>query len=118
ASREDDFVLGVAAPLRNARDRGQLAVVELREKGEFSEKCRSQHGIEIIVKLVHSPRLPLKRIIPISSGKGGVGKTTFAINFALALSRHGRTVRVDLDTGTSAIRNAIDAPIAKDLHHF
>jgi MinD-like ATPase involved in chromosome partitioning or flagellar assembly len=62
--------------------------------------------------------LPLKRIIPISSGKGGVGKTTFAINFALALSRHGRTVLVDLDTGTSAIRNAIDVPIARDLYHF
>jgi MinD-like ATPase involved in chromosome partitioning or flagellar assembly len=60
----------------------------------------------------------IKRIIPISSGKGGVGKTTFAINFALALSRHGRTILVDLDTGTSAIRNAIDAPIEKDLYHF
>jgi len=62
--------------------------------------------------------LPIKRIIPISSGKGGVGKTTFAINFALALSRHARTILVDLDTGTSAIRNAIDVPIAKDLYHF
>jgi MinD-like ATPase involved in chromosome partitioning or flagellar assembly len=60
----------------------------------------------------------IKRIIPISSGKGGVGKTTFAINFALALSRHGRTILVDLDTGTSAIRNAIDVPIERDLYHF
>jgi MinD-like ATPase involved in chromosome partitioning or flagellar assembly len=60
----------------------------------------------------------IKRIIPVSSGKGGVGKTTFAINFALSLSRHGRTVLVDLDTGTSAIRNAIDVPITKDLYHF
>ncbi len=60
----------------------------------------------------------LKRIIPVSSGKGGVGKTTFAINFALSLSRFGRTILVDLDTGTSAIRNAIDVPIRKDLYHF
>src|SRR5437763_13569007 len=63
-------------------------------------------------------RVAIKRIIPISSGKGGVGKTTFAINFSLALSQHGRTTLVDLDTGTSAIRNAIDVPIAKDLYHF
>src|SRR5438874_180354 len=63
-------------------------------------------------------RVAIKRIIPISSGKGGVGKTTFAINFSLALSRHGRTVLVDLDTGTSAVRNAIDVPIARDLYHF
>lgn len=60
----------------------------------------------------------IKRIIPISSGKGGVGKTTFAVNFSLALSRFGRTVLIDLDTGTSSVRNAIDTPIERDLYHF
>ena len=59
-----------------------------------------------------------KRIIPISSGKGGVGKTSFAINLALSLSRFGRTVLVDLDTGTSSIRGTIDVPVNRDLYHF
>jgi MinD-like ATPase involved in chromosome partitioning or flagellar assembly len=59
-----------------------------------------------------------RRIIPISSGKGGVGKTTVALNYALSLSRHGRTVLIDLDTGTSSIRSCVDTPVERDLYHF
>lgn len=59
-----------------------------------------------------------KRIIPVASGKGGVGKTTFAINFALALSRRASTVLVDLDTGTSSIRSTLSTPVHRDLYHF
>lgn len=60
----------------------------------------------------------MARIIPISSGKGGVGKTTFAIHYALMLSRYGRTVLIDLDMGTSSVRNSIDVPVPFDLYHF
>jgi len=59
-----------------------------------------------------------KRIIPIASGKGGVGKTTFAVNFALALSRHAPTILVDLDTGTSSVRSTLAVPVQRDLYHF
>lgn len=62
--------------------------------------------------------MTVRRILPVASGKGGVGKSTFAINFALALSRVAPTVLVDLDTGTSSIRNTIDAPVQRDLYHF
>ena len=34
------------------------------------------------------------------------------------LSRYGRTVLIDLDMGTSSVRNSIDVPVPYDLYHF
>ena len=58
------------------------------------------------------------RILPVSSGKGGVGKTTFALNFALALAKTHKTILLDLDTGTSSLRNFLDVKVSRDLYHF
>jgi MinD-like ATPase involved in chromosome partitioning or flagellar assembly len=58
------------------------------------------------------------KILPIASGKGGVGKTTFALNLALTLSKKAPTILIDMDTGTSSIRHFLDMKIGKDLYHF
>lgn len=47
---------------------------------------------------------PEAKVIAIVSGKGGVGKSNFAVNFALALGRHKyRTLIFDLDIGMGNI---------------
>jgi len=58
------------------------------------------------------------RILPVASGKGGVGKTTFALNLALTLSKQYRTVVIDLDAGTSSLRNFLEMKINRDIYHF
>lgn len=50
-------------------------------------------------------------IIPIASGKGGVGKSIFAANIAIALARMGHsTIAVDLDFGSSNLYTCLGMP--------
>jgi flagellar biosynthesis protein FlhG len=53
--------------------------------------------------LYKSQRLPSK-IIAVVSGKGGVGKSTFTLNFSLSLQKSGKkTLIIDLDVGMGNI---------------
>ena len=66
-----------------------VLTAEKKTAGKMSEAAKMDpHGMAKNPPLA----LPIKRIIAIASGKGGVGKSTVAFNVAVALSRAGLAV--------------------------
>ncbi|MCB9851803.1 MAG: MinD/ParA family protein [Phycisphaerales bacterium] len=58
------------------------------------------------------------KVIAVASGKGGVGKTSIAVNLAITLSKRGRrVVLIDADLGTANIDVAMNIHSAHDLSH-
>lgn len=56
------------------------------------------------------------KVITVTSGKGGVGKSSFALNFAIALSRRGKKVLiVDMDFGLANIDVMLGVTTKYDL---
>jgi flagellar biosynthesis protein FlhG len=57
------------------------------------------------------------RIVAVTSGKGGVGKTSFTINFAMALAEQGiRVVILDADLGMANVNVALGMAVRSSLH--
>jgi flagellar biosynthesis protein FlhG len=83
------------------KDQAERLRLIMKEKSEANEQVKSE-----------------PRIITISSGKGGVGKTNIAINLAIALSEIGKKVVVmDADLGLANV-NVILGIIPKfNLYH-
>jgi ATP-binding protein involved in chromosome partitioning len=79
-------------PLRQAAEKAASAVSGVKEVRAVltAEKpvAPDPHGMNKNPPLV----LPVKKIIAVASGKGGVGKSTVAFNFAIALAQTGLKV--------------------------
>lgn len=57
-----------------------------------------------IIKANHTPQRPLARVITVTSGKGGVGKSNTSINLALQFRKMGqRVIILDADFGLANI---------------
>ncbi len=64
------------------------------------------------------PAAPMTRVLAVTSGKGGVGKSTVAINLATALALRGeRVVLLDADLGLANIDVLLGLAPAKNLQH-
>jgi len=63
-------------------------------------------------------RTRLAKVIAIASGKGGVGKTNFAVNLSIALAQRGlRVVLIDADLGTANVDVLCGLNPAARLNH-
>jgi len=81
-------------------------------------------GVEVLGNAVHDMPLiePLGRravrVLAVTSGKGGVGKTTVAINLALALARRQqRVVLMDADLGLANVDVMLGLRPTRNLAH-
>jgi flagellar biosynthesis protein FlhG len=70
----------------------------------------------ILSTSVRARRTAGARVVTVTSGKGGVGKTNFAVNFSIALAKKGlRVLIVDADFGLANVDVVMGITPEKDL---
>ena len=101
-----------------------LRIKELVHKRGFTvEEVRRE--LKTSIKFIHEkPPMPVKgagyaRVIAVTSGKGGVGKTSFTVNLAVAIAQTGRRVAVfDADLGLANVHILMGVKPRFNLAHL
>ncbi|MEO2168173.1 MAG: Mrp/NBP35 family ATP-binding protein [bacterium] len=88
-----------AAPLRILVEETTANPAQARQQPTSGKDAHDNHGHSHAKPEPRGPQpIPgVQRIIAIASGKGGVGKSTVAVNLALALKEYGRVGLMDTD---------------------
>jgi len=100
---------------------GSVRVASSGKKAVFMQADQFPRHLNGIAGLEPQAPAPAKgrpRLVAVTSGKGGVGKSSIAVNLGLTLARYGRRVCIlDADTGLANVNILLGLRPGRSLEH-